>query len=120
MTIHVERIVANIDEEVDETLKIIKEMILDKVEKVDDEDGGYFWVKKEFIPGRTIDECENLLNGCARVYRLSRIKNTNPKYRKYSQLVAHIRMDFLPKSLTEMLEELEVHESKEDIRPTTS
>ncbi len=118
MTLPEERIAA--DETVNEILTIIKELILDKVEKVDDDDGGYFWIKKDYIHPRVIDECEVYLNQCARIYRTFGVKNTNKKYRKYSQLVAHVRLDFLPKSLKEVLEELETHEAndaKEDILP---
>lgn len=91
-------------------LRTIKELYLHKVQKnVDDEDGEIFWTKKGFIPGDDIDEGERLLNSVAELYRVAGIPNTNPKYRHYSRLVAHIRMDFLPKSLTECLEELEEH-----------
>ena len=91
-------------------LKSIKELYLDKVEKkIDEDDGEVFWTKKGFIPGSDIDRGERLLNEVAALYRNAGIRNNNPGYRKYSRLVAHIRMDFLPKSLTEMLEELEEH-----------
>ena len=96
-------------------LKTIKLLILDKVEKkIDDEDGEFYWVKKDYIPGSDIDTCEVILNDCAKVFRLNHLPNLNEKYRFYSRLVAHIRMDFLPKSLTEVLSELVTHEKEDE------
>lgn len=90
-----------------EILGSIKSLILDKVErKIDDEDGEYYWTKKSNLLSSVIDDCEVRLNQVAGLYRQARLANYNPKYKHYSRLVAHVRMDFLPKSLTEMLTEL--------------
>lgn len=110
---------ALIEKQTKQILKEIKELYLDKVEKnIDEEDGEVFWVKKGFIPNRDIDAGELLLNSVAKLYRDAKLPNRSEKYRKYSRMVAHIRLGFLPKSLTELLEELDVKD--EDNRTDTT
>lgn len=95
-------------------LDSIRDLFLDKVERLRDEDEGVYWKIKSNIPGSDIDRAECLLNDVARLYRESGVLNVNPYYKKMSRMTAYIRMDYVPCTMDEILKELDDHLKKED------
>lgn len=97
-------------------LNQIRDLYLDKVERLKDEDdGNFYWRIKDHITGADIDKGEYLLNNVARIYREAGIKNVDRYYRKMSRMVAYIRMDYVPTSLEVLIKEYEDNERKKDL-----
>lgn len=96
-------------------LDSIRDIFLDKVERlVDEDDGSHYWKIKENIPGSDIDAAEHLLNDVCRLYREHGMLNSGNKYyRKMSRMTAYIRMDYVPCTIDELLKELDGHEAKD-------
>lgn len=83
---------------------------MEKAERRIDDEGDSYYSKKMYISPAEMNEADDILNEAAKVYRDTGYSNTNPFYKEMSRLAAHIRMDFIPKSLDELMAELVVHE----------
>ena len=96
-------------------LNQIRDLFLDKVERLKDkDDGNYYWKIKDHISGADIDKGEYLLMDVSRIFREAGIKNNDKYYRKMSRMVAYIRLDYVPTSLEVLIKEYEDNERKKD------